>query len=213
MVNLHNILHEPVFVLGNGPSISRHNLAALDGRVTIGTNRIFKLYCPTVLFWQDRAMWQEHQPAIMSCPSVKICRNCAVPKATTGVRTFSLMCGEYSLQDITLNKLRGSGSSAVIAAEIAYLMGARAIVLLGCDARPINRKSNFYGNNPHHNKHVMKDFVAGLVFLRDNCPIPVYSCSDDKVFTHHSDLAVVLDACPAPYSGSYQQLKHLGLMD
>jgi len=43
----------PVFLLGNGPGVTKRNLSLLDDYFTIGINRIFYIYEPTILFWQS----------------------------------------------------------------------------------------------------------------------------------------------------------------
>ena len=45
------------FILGNAPSINDMDLSLLDNYFTIGINRIFYEYDPTVLIWQDLALW------------------------------------------------------------------------------------------------------------------------------------------------------------
>ena len=56
------------FILGNAPSIDKINLKVLDNYFTIGINRVFYKYDPTVLLWQDLALWVQERNNVLESP-------------------------------------------------------------------------------------------------------------------------------------------------
>ena len=47
----------PCFLIGNGPSLRKVNTKLLENYFTIGINRCFLKIDPSILIWQDLALW------------------------------------------------------------------------------------------------------------------------------------------------------------
>jgi hypothetical protein len=49
---------QPCFVIGGGPSLRGFNFDLLNGQLTIGTNRVFEFFSPTILLAIDARFWE-----------------------------------------------------------------------------------------------------------------------------------------------------------
>ena len=171
----------PCFLLGNAPSLNDMNLSLLDNYFTIGINRIFLAYDPTILIWQDLALWIQEKQKVMATKAIKYCREGAETKG--GFYTFKLEGREPKLSHNT-GKLYGRGSSGSITYQFAHALGCNPIVLVGMDcANDKKGKTDFYGKNPMHRNHTLPSCVKGLKFIRDNHKDrTIINCSYNKVF-------------------------------
>ena len=103
----------PCFILGNAPSLNKiENLSILDDYFTVGINRIFYKYDPTILFWQDLALWSQEKQKVLGCKSIKYCREGSETQG--GFYTFVLQGREPKLTN-DVSKLYGRGSSGSVA--------------------------------------------------------------------------------------------------
>lgn len=172
----------PCFLLGNAPSLSElDNMSILDNYFTIGINRIFYKYDPTILMWQDLALWSQEKKKVLKTKSIKYCREGSETQG--GFYTFYLHGREAKLtHDIT--KLYGRGSSGSIAYQFAYALGCNPIILVGMDCRYTKKgKTDFYGNNAMHRSHTLPSCVEGLKFIQKNSKNKtIINCSKNKVF-------------------------------
>ncbi len=78
----------PCFMLGNGPSLRKLDLSILDNYFTVGINRIFFKYDPTILIWQDLALWMQEHKKVMKTKAIKYCRTGSESKG--GFYNFTL---------------------------------------------------------------------------------------------------------------------------
>jgi hypothetical protein len=100
LIEWKNILEgHPIFLLGNAPSISNEDLSILNPYFTIGINRIFFLYEPTVLFWQDRELWNSNKKQILDSEAIRVCRDSSDPN--NSFLNFSLATDPYKLKNET----------------------------------------------------------------------------------------------------------------
>lgn len=128
---------EPAFILGGGPSLKGFDVSRLKGRGrVIAVNDAGLVLAPwaDVLFWAD-ARWYEWNKGSLHLHTGqwKVTRLCT-PRApgihvlghhrTTGLSTKATLLAGYC----------GGGSSI----NLAYLLGANPIILLGFDMRPGN---------------------------------------------------------------------------
>jgi hypothetical protein len=171
----------PAFIIGNGCSLNDQQLSLLDNYFTIGINRAYKAIDPTILFWQDISLWDaESAETIPKLQAVKVCREAADP--TGEYFHFHLRAGAYKFTKQT-RILFGSGSSGPIACELAYGLGCSKLVILGMDCKlGPQGQSDFYGDNPHWFKQTLPNCYKGLEYLKNNCPIPIISCSDNDLW-------------------------------
>jgi len=169
---------EPAFVLGNSPSILGEDLTSLEDYFTIGMNRIFKLFEPTILFWQDKGLYEDGlKEKIDKLGCIKVCREqCDPCKEYTN---FRVNAGRYAFVDQP-QQLQGYGCSAGIAVQMAVAMGCGSVILLGCDGEYLNGKTDFYGNNKQHRSHTLRNFSRAYDFIEKECPVPIFNCSTNS---------------------------------
>jgi len=201
-----NILDgEPVFILGNSPSIGNEDLSVLEDYFTIGINRIYMLFEPTILFWQDKGLYLDGgRERVDQLGCVKVCREqCDQERRYTNFRVKS---GQYAFGK-NPSVLQGHGCSAAIACQMAVAMGCGSIVLLGCDGEYINGKTDFYGKNTQHRSHTLRNFTRAYDFIKNSCPNQVINCSQNKRWPQQSLEQVIQDLNPSPKAkGQWQSL-------
>lgn len=166
---------QPVFVLGNGPSLVEHDLSLLNRCFTIGVNRVLKVFDPTILLWQDAEIYRDFADAIKQSRAVKICRD-RCDRAGL-YHHFEVKSADYAFGP-SPRLLSGLGCSGALAVELAVAMGAGSIVLLGMDCDyDKTGATDFYGVNVDHRAHTVPNFHLAMKWLQNNCPIPLYNCS------------------------------------
>lgn len=187
----------PAFVLGNGPSLLDNDLSLLRGCFTIGINRIYKVFDPIILLWQDTSLMEDGLENILSCSAIKVCRDrCNIDNQFT---TFRSEGAKYRLADKP-NVLHGFGCSGALGIELAVVMGASSVVLLGMDCDYQDGKTDFYGVNADHGRYTVKNFHAAMSWVAKTCPVPIHSCGRAPYWPR-SDLKQVLDQIqPKEYS-------------
>ena len=110
-----NILEgNPAFILGNGLSIVENELSLLDLYFTIGINRIFYIYDPTILFWQDRELWRGEESSVIRTKAIKVCRDISDPKGL--FLNFEICCR------ISMPSFSGIRMSVIIKSNIPSWM-------------------------------------------------------------------------------------------
>lgn len=188
----------PCFLLGNAPSIDNINLSLLDNYFTIGINRIFFKYDPTILIWQDLALWVQEQNKVLACNSIKYCREGSETRG--GFYTFKLDGREPKLT-ATPTTLHGRGSSGSITYQFAWSLGCNPIILVGMDCAYKKEAgktlTDFYGNNPMHKPHTLPNCIKGLEFIKNNCKgRTLYNCSYTNVFPERLTIEEVIAKLP-----------------
>tara|TARA_Y100000310_G_C20508544_1_gene727647 strand:- start:114 stop:845 length:732 start_codon:yes stop_codon:yes gene_type:complete len=201
------LLNTPCFLLGNGPSISGQPLHLLENHFTIGINKAFKLIDPTLLMWQDIEFWYTDHKQIRKLKAIKYCRNVSDPKSK--FVHFSIRSGAFKLPN-NPKTLYGRGATGPLAFQLAWVLGCNPIVLLGMDCKYQGDKTDFYGKNPFHKPHTLKNCNKGLKWIRSwagdmeeinlkQCPYTlkrnIISCSEDDVFDKHHTLEEAIELC------------------
>jgi hypothetical protein len=194
------IPNTPVFIMGNSPTLSEQDLSVLDTYFTIGINRTFLIYQPTVLFWQDRQLLRDHKEQIHNCDSIKVCRDENDPNRR--YLNFSLSNTNFKFEN-RVDVLYGRGNSGALVAEMAVSMGASSIILLGMDCAYKDGKNDFWGKNKDHSKYFLTMCNRGLQFIKKDCPIPIYSCSENSVFPSRKLSEVIEELSPIKYDKEY----------
>lgn len=176
----------PCFILGNGPSIKDIDLSILNTQFTVGINRIFFKYDPTILIWQDLALWQQEEKRVMGTKSIKYCRRGSFSRHEGEFYNFVLEGKEATITH-DLKKLYGRGSSGSIVYQFVWGMGCNPIILVGMDCKNgKNGDTDFYGKNPMHKRHTLPYCVKGLNFIKDSANRTgrtILNCSNNDVFT------------------------------
>ena len=180
-----NIMEKkPAFILGNSPSISSLNLKLLDGYFTIGINRIFYLYDPTILMWQDQQIWITEKNSIQKQRAIKICSNTSDPKRLF----FNFKVFDYPYRfSMNPGELFGRGNTGILAVEFAVALGCSSIVMLGMDCKyEKGGKTDFYGKNKDHKPYTLKMCRGAMEWVKENCPIPIYNCGNIDLWRKQS---------------------------
>lgn len=180
----------PAFLIGNSPSLKDVDLDLLKNHFTIGINRAFYKIDPTILMWQDPELWYSEKHRIPRTSAIKYCRD----KADSHSRFyhFKLANGGFKLPE-TAETLFGRGASGPLAFQLAWILGCNPIVILGMDCKYVAGKTNFYGKNPCHKPHTLRNCKRGLSWIANvNHGRSVYNCSCDDVFKKHYTLKETL---------------------
>jgi len=183
---------EPCFILGNAPSIKDIDLSVLDNLFTIGINRIFFIHDPTILLWQDLALWIQEKRRVMESESIKYCRRGSETKG--GFYNFTLGGRDAQItHDPSI--MHGRGSSGSIAYQLAWALGCDPIVLVGMDCKNDKEgNTDFYGKNPMHKPHTLPHCKRALTFIRGNAHgRQIINCSHNEVFKETWSLEAAVD--------------------
>lgn len=172
------------FILGNGPSLTDNNLSLLDKYFTIGINRIFLTYTPTVLLWQDIGLYEEHFHNIKETNSILYARQGSFSGSfNRDIYSWKLENNKnYTLINNNTNSYTGRGSTGLIAFKLAYSLGCNPIILVGMDCCYKDDKTDFYGVNKNHTPKTLIHCNQGLEAIKSITNKDTYSCSDNNVF-------------------------------
>ena len=170
----------PAFILGNAPSLTQNNLKLLRPYFTIGINRVFYVYDPTILFWQDRELWRSNQNDIIHTKAIKVCRDLSDPKRI--FVNFRIKSNDFKFGG-GLKYLYGRGNSGALAVQLAVALGCDPIILLGTDCKyGKNRQTDFYGNNKDHKTYTLEMCNVAMEWVKKECPVTIYNCSNIKLW-------------------------------
>ena len=176
-----NILEgHTAFIIGNAPGVEKQNLNLLDPYFTIGINRIFYIYDPTILMWQDKQVWTPDKKTILNQKAIKICSGKAGPRSK--FLNFRVKIRPFRFGS-DLEVLYGTGNTTALAAQFAVALGCSNIVLLGTDCAYGHKgKTDFYGKNKDHKPYTLKMCMGAMQWLKDTCPVKIYNCSGNKLW-------------------------------
>jgi hypothetical protein len=182
----------PCFILGNGPSMNDHPVAELLPKFfTIGINRAFKILDPTILLWQDMNLWTTEKEELDKLKAIKYARSGSDPRGTA--YSFKVMKAPYRKPSNPMI-LFGAGSSGPLAFQLAYSLGCRPIILLGCDCAYRGEQTDFYGKNTDHSGHTLEQCSRGLRWIKSqDQDVPIINCSDNNIFDKKTPLAEIVD--------------------
>lgn len=171
----------PAFVIGNGPSLKTLDMKLIEDYFSIGVNRAFYSLDPTILMWQDISLWNTEYQKLHNTQALKVSRDVSDPRRV--YYNFHLKGGGYKFDPTTTHVLHGRGSTGPLAVQLAVAMGCRPIILLGMDCkRGPKGESDFYGENKHWTDATLQNCYDGLVFIKEQCPVEIYSCGDNSLW-------------------------------
>lgn len=139
---------ETVYIIGGGPSINQIDLSLIKDKNVIGINNAYQLGdWIDVMYFMDRPWYNDHKHDLCIFPNLKVttlkhCRHIPMPN-------LKFLHGAYkgSPQE-DRSYLSVKAHSGVAAINLAVLLGAKDIVLLGYDM-----KVDSEGNHNYHNEH------------------------------------------------------------
>jgi len=149
--------HSRIFVVGGGPSLKGFNFNRLQGKKVIATNSAFyDVPFAQYLYWQDERWLDWNLTALVDYKGTMVCGS--QPNETQQAKLDALgikvnyirTLGEPGLSaEPWLLKTWCAGHGAI---NMAYLLGAFDIVLLGFDMRAVNNVDNY------HDRHKPGDY-------------------------------------------------------
>ena len=177
----------PCFLIGCGPWLENQPTGLLNDFFTIGINSCYLKIDPTILLWQDIEFWYNAKRDIPKLSALKYCRDTSDPSGT--YYSFRLTPGFYKIPK-DASQLHGRGNSGALAFELAYILGCNPIVLVGFDCRYQGKKTDFYGANPHHKQHTLRQCKNALKWIKEESKnsqkkqrkIDIINCSKNEVF-------------------------------
>ena len=161
---------EPCFIVGGGPSLKDFDWTKLEGRKTIGINRAFERFEPTIIFSMDKQFlgWimgdkyaqfvsdgTETKKKFLASKAYKVwlcTETIEFTKDLFIIRTAKNYF--YGLNNFTLQSMRDGlchgDNSGYAALNLAVCLGANPIYLLGFDCKHENGRSHW------HDGHIRK---------------------------------------------------------
>ncbi len=135
--------NRPIFVLSTGTSLRDFDFARLNGRITIGVNRIVEYFYPSIVYFVDVTAHQKHAAALASYNGLIIAGAGAAPGQTHD-NTFEIAHNEETFElhgNTELSTMVGrsfadglyGGGGGCTALHTAILLGGDPIYLLGYD--------------------------------------------------------------------------------
>ncbi len=131
------------FCVGGGPSLRGFDWSKLQGELTIGINRAFQHFDPTIIFSMDARLWNWIEKGIFGAsarsrfinyPGIKLWLNAANAPFPPDIHT--LRCpGTSTFTASMVDGLGGGCNSGFGALNLAVNLGASPIYLLGYDMK------------------------------------------------------------------------------
>ena len=160
---------KPCFIVGGGPSLKHFDWTKLKGHRTIGVNRAFERFDPTIIFSMDTRffnwMINDKYATLVSDGSEAKAKFLTSTAYKVWLCTYTLELPKdiflvpvvknyfYGKRNFTFSMQEGIGhgdNSGYAALNLAVCLGANPIYLLGFDCQHENGKSHW------HEGHIMK---------------------------------------------------------
>jgi hypothetical protein len=152
----------PCFVVGNSPSLNKININSIRNFFTIGINRAFFKFDPTILFWQDKELWMTEKNKLLMSKSIRVCH----PKGDPLKRFnhFDIKGSGFKRAE-SPSILHGRGSSGPLAVQFAYALGCNPIFMIGMDCKTDGINTDFFGINKTWKPHTISLCQHGLNWI------------------------------------------------
>ena len=152
----------PCFIVGNSPTLNNMNLIHIKDMFTIGINRAFFKFNPTILFWQDIELWESEKNKLKTLKSIRVCH----PKGDPLRRFFHFETkGPSFARPTNTSLLYGRGSTGALAVQFAYALGCSPIYLIGMDCVVSDGMTDFFGKNQTWKEHSQSVCMTGLEWI------------------------------------------------
>lgn len=198
----------PIYVISTGTSLRGFDFARLNGKITIGINRVIECFHPSILHFVDATAHRTHANALRSYNGMILAGPGALPPHThdncfeirRNIDTF-----ELSGQMTTTSKKVGrsfddgwfGGGAGCTALHTAILLGGNPIYLLGYDYYEDNGRHFDEFNELQNDKEIYSISFEGVEHISREEWIPrIYNCnrlSRLKCFPH-ADVDALLDS-------------------
>lgn len=192
---------EACFIVGGGPSLIGFDFSLLKGRKTIAVNRAFEKFNPTIILSMDYTFYRSIKDgaygefAKQRFESLK-CIKVLVADYPEAVYEDILIIPriDHSAITFSLNLEKGladGGNSGFAALNLAWLLGASPIYLLGFDFCFLNGRSHWHDGHPNKiDEKIFRSYVkqferwASLILKKSEVynlsPISILTCFPKK---------------------------------
>ena len=143
------------FIIGGGFSLNRFDYSLLKDDLTIGINRAFEKFNPTISFFSDTRFWGwleqghfgEGTKEKFKSQKIKVAFNYIDFPYPDGVLKVNEYQNDYISFDLNNGIMLGD-NSGFAALNLAICLGANPIYLLGFDMKNINGRANWHEGYP-----------------------------------------------------------------
>lgn len=180
---------ETVVLIGSGPSLTDDDCDYTEGKAcrVIGTNDAYRM-APwlDVLYAADHGWWQQHIRYVEAACACQLWTQSAVAREQYELN-WVILTQEPGLSDDP-QTIHSGGHSGYQAMNLAYLMGAKRILLLGYDCQRTEGKDHWFGSHigglttAMDVKDWAKAYDSTVDQLRLN-GVDVINCSRDSAIT------------------------------
>jgi hypothetical protein len=179
----------PIYVISTGTSLRGFDFARLNGKITIGINRVIEYFHPSILHFVDATAHRTHANALRNYNGMILAGPGALPPRThdnsfeisRNIDTF-----ELSGQMTTTSKKVGrsfndgwfGGGAGCTALHTAILLGGNPIYLLGYDYYEDNGRHFDEFNELQNDKEIYRISFEGVEHISREEWIPeIYNCN------------------------------------
>lgn len=122
---------ETVVVLGTGDSLRRLDQAQLRRFTTIGCNGIGRVFQPDYYLILDPFVYALHKDVFLACPNTRI-----LSTFTSGECDQRIYYRYENLIGLSPDEIYSADNTGFVQLSMAYMMGARRVVVAGYDGYP-----------------------------------------------------------------------------
>lgn len=142
---------QTVYIIGGGPSVLRTALHRIHDRPVIGTNNAFTLGpWVDVTFFGDRKWWDDHGMDLLRHPGMIItCLPNAPFTSLSRVKQLKMERRRLGIWTKTRDTICWNQNSGAAAINLAILLGAARVVLLGFDFKTDKERGLREGHSWH----------------------------------------------------------------
>ena len=189
----------PCYIIGGGPSVLDLDLSLLAGQLTIGINRAYELMDPTIIFGMDARFWTWVEVGQFG-PEMRekfdnYRKGFKVWLAVGGIRTYPedfLLVEDRGMDVFSQNLLEGIGNgnnSGYAALNLAYLLGANPISLIGYDMKGDAQGAQSWFHSGYPQKQAARVYAQFREKL-EKTAAPALAAAGRKVFNLCEDSAL-----------------------
>ena len=174
-----------IFIVGGGPSLKDFDFTRLKDKHVIAVNKAF-LFVPfaDVMYWTDTRFYKWYEKEINLFSGLKVTN-----------KSTPIKPGIVNLQDTGREGLetrpdgiRHGNNSGYAAINLAYLLGANKIILLGFDMKIEGKKTHFHDGystpqNPKIYENNMVPYFKTLVDPLKSHGVEIYNACPDSALT------------------------------
>ena len=144
-----------VFIIGGGPSLMGMNLEPLKDKRVIGTNVAFLKYpWVDVTFFGDCGFRATVFDQLWRWRGLKItCCDARTASGWNDVRVVGRSRKRFGIEHENRSKISWNGNTGASAINLAWWLGARTVVLLGFDMRPVGEQHNWHDFYPKRGRN------------------------------------------------------------